>query len=58
MAEISDHWAKQFHDKLVPQSGFQLIQVLISIDELLVIIVQRLLDVDLDLFIENLGQRL
>ena len=58
MAEISDHWAKQFHDKLVPQSGFQLIQVLISIDELLVVIVQRLLDVDLDFFVKNLGQRL
>ena len=54
MSKVSDHWAKQFHNKLIPQSGFKLIQVLISINELFVVIVQRLLDVDLDLLVKNL----
>jgi hypothetical protein len=58
MLEILNHGVEKLNDELVAESGFQLIQIVISIDKLLVVVQEGLLDVDLDLLVEDLGETL
>ena len=56
--EVADHGIEELLDELVAKARLQLQQEVVAIDQLLVVVGERLLNVDLDLVVENLGERL
>ena len=54
--EVANHWLEQLLDQLVPQARLELHQELVTVDELLVVVRQRLLNVHLDFIVKDLRE--
>ena len=54
--EVANHRLEQLLDQLVPQARLELHQELVTVDELLVVVRQRLLNVYLDFIVKDLRE--